>query len=153
MSDKQQSTLYVAIVPTEGHAYYLNEERKLVAVPLDGGYAYVAGPEVSDPDDGSGEVDWLRAFESDSEREAVSRIASTLRVLPDDATAPRGRVDYGKAAVETGTPEHDWESARSSATTTVTNVLHYLDSIGEDDPAAILSSAAAGYFAEKEGPA
>jgi hypothetical protein len=153
MSDKQQSTLYVAIVPTEGHAYYLNEERKLVAVPLDGGYAYVAGPEVSDPDDGSGEVDWLRAFESDSEREAVSRIASTLRVLPDDATAPRGRVDYGKAAVETGTPEHDWGSARSSATTTVTNVLHYLDSIGEDDPAAILSSAAANYFAEKDSSA
>lgn len=93
MSDKKKQTLFVAIVPSQGSAYYLVEEDGLegmVQVPLDEGWAHIAGPEVCDPDDGGGEVDWERAFESDAEAEPVRQVARTLRCLPEDATAPAG---------------------------------------------------------------
>ena len=90
MQDETRPTRYVAIVPSQGSAYYLVEGDGLIQVPLDGGYAYVAGPEVDHPDDGGGEVDWERGFESDAQAEPVRQIARTLRCLPPDATAPGG---------------------------------------------------------------
>lgn len=90
MPNQDQPTRYVAIVPSLGSAYYLPEVERLVQVPMDEGYVHVAGPEVRDPEDGSGEVDWERGFESDAEAEAVRQIARTLSCLPEDATAPGG---------------------------------------------------------------
>ena len=58
---------------------------------------------------------------------------------------------HGKAAIDAGTPDRGRNDERTDATSTVTNVLHYLDGIGEEDPASILASAATHYFAEKEG--
>ncbi len=58
--------------------------------------------------------------------------------------------DLGRAAVDAGVPNRSQADPRTEATVAITNVLHYLDSTGEEDPAAILSSAATHFFAEKE---
>ncbi len=87
MQDNADPTRYVAIVPSQGSAYYLDGE-DLVQTPLDDGYAFVAGPRVSDPDDGGGAVDWDRGFETPAEAEPVRQVARVLRCLPPDATAP-----------------------------------------------------------------
>lgn len=80
-------TRFVAIVPTQGSAYYLNGG--LIQVPLDSdGYAYVAGPHTIEPADGGGEVDWNYAFETDAKAEPIRQIYRVLRSLPPDATAP-----------------------------------------------------------------
>lgn len=64
---------------------------------------------------------------------------------------PRRCAQHGRAAVDAGTPDRGQEDERTDAIDTVANVLHYLDSIGEEDPPAILSSAVTYYYAEKEG--
>ena len=58
---------------------------------------------------------------------------------------------YGKAAVDAGTPDRGQNDECTDAIDTVANILHHLDSIGEEDPPAILSSAVTHYYAEKEG--
>ena len=89
MSDTKNRTLFVAIVPSHGSAYHLSEGEALVQVPLDTeGYAQVAGPTVSLPDDGGGEVDWDLGFASAAEAEPVRQVERTLRCLPADATLP-----------------------------------------------------------------
>jgi hypothetical protein len=58
--------------------------------------------------------------------------------------------DLGRAAVDAGVPNRGRHDLRADATVAVTNILHYLDGSGEEDPASILSSAATHFFAEKE---
>jgi hypothetical protein len=87
MQDNTDRTLFVAIVPSQGSAYYLDGE-DLVQTPLDDGYAFVAGPRVTDPDDGGGAVDWDRGFTTPAEAEPVRQVERVLRCLPGDATAP-----------------------------------------------------------------
>lgn len=82
------STRFVVIVPAEGSAYYL-DGGALIQAPLENdGYAYIAGPDIPQPDAGIAEVDWDRAFETPAEAEPLRQIERTLRCLPDDATAP-----------------------------------------------------------------
>lgn len=85
MSD---TTRFVAIVPSQGSAYYLEGGEGLIQVPLDEGYAYVAGPHVHQPDTDGGEVDWERGFPSLAAAEPVRQVERILRCLPEDATAP-----------------------------------------------------------------
>jgi hypothetical protein len=63
---------------------------------------------------------------------------------------PRQCAQYGRAAVDAGTPDRGQEDERTDAIDTVANILHYLDSRGEQDPPAILASAVTHYYAEKE---
>jgi len=58
---------------------------------------------------------------------------------------------FGRAAIDAGTPDRGQNDERTDATDAVTNILHYLASVGEEEPADILSSAATHFFAEKEG--
>lgn len=58
---------------------------------------------------------------------------------------------FGRAAIDAGTPDRGQNDERTDATDAVTNILHYLATVGEEEPAAILSSAATHFFAEKEG--
>lgn len=58
---------------------------------------------------------------------------------------------FGKAAVDAGTPDRGQNDERTDAIDAVANILHYLDDCGEEDPAAILASAATHYFAERSG--
>lgn len=62
----------------------------------------------------------------------------------------RQRAQLGKAALHAGGLGRGRDDRRTDAIEVVANVLHYLESIGADDPAAMLSSAATHYFAEKE---
>ena len=88
MHDPTRQTRFVAIVPSQGSAYYVFHE-DLIQVPLDcDGHAFVAGPHTPHPEDGGGAVDWHRAFASEAEAEPVRRIDRVLRSLPADATAP-----------------------------------------------------------------
>jgi hypothetical protein len=87
MPDKS-TTRFVAIVPSQGSAYYLEDGEGLIQVPLDEGYAYVAGPHVHQPDTDGGEVDWERGFPSLAAAEPVRQVERILRCLPADATAP-----------------------------------------------------------------
>lgn len=64
---------------------------------------------------------------------------------------PRRSAEFGKAALDAGTPDRGRDDERTGAIGAVANILHYLESVGEEDPAAILSSAATHYFAEREG--
>jgi hypothetical protein len=59
--------------------------------------------------------------------------------------------EFGQAAVDAGTPDRGQNDERTDATDAVANILHYLASVGEPEPADILSSAATHFFAEKEG--
>jgi hypothetical protein len=62
------------------------------------------------------------------------------------------RAALGKRAVDAGTPDREGDgSNRTDAIDTVANVLHYLASVGEDEPAGMLSSAAAHFYVETEG--
>lgn len=89
MHDPSRQTRFVAIVPSQGSAYYVFHE-DLIQVPLDGdGYALIAGPHVLYPEDGGGAVDWGRAFASEEQAEPIRRIDRVLRTLPADAIAPR----------------------------------------------------------------
>lgn len=63
---------------------------------------------------------------------------------------PRRLAEFGRAAIDAGTPDRGADEERAEAIGAVANVLHYLDSIGEEDPEAILASAATHYFAERE---
>jgi hypothetical protein len=64
---------------------------------------------------------------------------------------PRESARLGKAALDVGARDRGAESDHDDAIDAVANILHYLDGRGEEDPAALLASAAALYFAEKEG--
>lgn len=64
---------------------------------------------------------------------------------------PRRSAQFGKAAVDAGTPDRGKNDERTDAIDTVANVLHHLDSVGEEDPASILASAVTHYYAEKAG--
>lgn len=64
---------------------------------------------------------------------------------------PRRCAQFGKAAVDAGTPDRGQDDERTNAIDAVANVLHHLDSLGEEDPPAILASAVTHYYAEKEG--
>jgi len=64
---------------------------------------------------------------------------------------PKRSARFGKAAVDAGTPDRGKNDERTDAIDTVANVLHYLDACGEEDPAAILASAATHYLAERSG--
>jgi len=64
---------------------------------------------------------------------------------------PQRCADFGKAAVDAGTPDRGQDDERTDAIDAVANILHYLDSIGEEEPTAILASAATHFFADKEG--
>lgn len=59
------------------------------------------------------------------------------------------RVAWGGTAVAHGCPDQD-EPDRERAIDTVANVLHWLADQGEEDPAAILSSAAAHFLQEDQ---
>lgn len=61
------------------------------------------------------------------------------------------RAEFGKRALDVGTPDRGDDGDRTDAIDTVANILHYLRSVGEDEPAAMLSSAAAHFYAETEG--
>jgi hypothetical protein len=61
------------------------------------------------------------------------------------------RAMFGKRAVDAGTPDRGDDGDRTDAIDTVGNVLHFLASAGEDEPAGMLSSAAAHFYAETEG--
>jgi hypothetical protein len=88
MSDLSR-TRFVAIVPSQGSAYYLLEGGALIQVPLDSeGSAFIIGPDGLDPQDGGAVVDWDYAFESPAQAEPVRQVERTLRCLPADATAP-----------------------------------------------------------------
>ncbi|HEY2333625.1 MAG TPA: hypothetical protein VGH58_01285 [Solirubrobacterales bacterium] len=63
----------------------------------------------------------------------------------------RRSAQFGKAVVDVGTPDRGQNDERTDAIDAVANVLHYLDSVGEEDPTAILASAVTHYYAEKEG--
>jgi hypothetical protein len=56
----------------------------------------------------------------------------------------------GKAALDVGARDRGRESNSDDAIDAIANILHYLESCGEEDPAALLASAVALYFAEKE---
>jgi hypothetical protein len=62
---------------------------------------------------------------------------------------PRESARLGKAALDVGARDRGTGSERDDAIDTVANILHHLESRGEEDPAAILASAAALYFAER----
>lgn len=64
---------------------------------------------------------------------------------------PKRSAEFGRAAVDAGTPDRGQNDDRTDATDAVANILHYLQSIGEEEPADILSSAATHFFAEKQG--
>jgi hypothetical protein len=64
---------------------------------------------------------------------------------------PRRSAQYGKAAVDAGTPDRGQDDERTDAIDAVANILHHLDGLGEEDPPAILASAVTHYYAEKEG--
>ena len=61
------------------------------------------------------------------------------------------RAELGRAAVDAGCADRDRNDDRTAATDTITNVLHYLASVGEVEPELVLSSAATHYFAERQG--
>lgn len=60
------------------------------------------------------------------------------------------RAAYGLAAMQAGSPDRGEQEERSDAIDAITNILHYLGSVGEDDPTAVLSSAASHYLTESE---
>jgi hypothetical protein len=63
---------------------------------------------------------------------------------------PRRRAAFGKAAVDAGTPDRGKNDNRTDAIDVVANILHWLRSIDEPDPAAILSSAATHFLVERD---
>ncbi|HET7588673.1 MAG TPA: hypothetical protein VFK14_00595 [Solirubrobacterales bacterium] len=68
-----------------------------------------------------------------------------------EAGTPERAAAFGGRAVEVGTPDRGTNDDRTDAIDAIANVLHWLDSRGEPDPAACLSIAATHYFAECEG--
>lgn len=60
------------------------------------------------------------------------------------------RAAYGLAAMQAGSPDRGEQEERSDAIDAITNILHYLGSVGEDDPTAILSTAASHYLTESD---
>lgn len=77
-------TRFVAIVPDQGSAYYREPEGGLIQVPiLRGGIVEVPMPGAFKDGD-EGEVDWLRAFESEDDAESVRAVERALEAVPDD---------------------------------------------------------------------
>lgn len=62
----------------------------------------------------------------------------------------RRPADFGRAAVDAGVSIRGQADDCTEATIAITNILHFLDDAGEEDPASILSSAATHFFSEKE---
>lgn len=77
---------FVAIVPEQGSAYFLEPNGALIQVPLlIGGLVEVPEPgRFKDGDEA--EVEWFRAFESDAEAETVRVVERALAAIPDDLT-------------------------------------------------------------------
>jgi hypothetical protein len=67
-----------------------------------------------------------------------------------EAGTPERASAFGGQAVEAGSPDCGQNDDRTDAIDTIANILHWLDSRGEPDPAACLPSAATHYFAECE---
>ena len=63
---------------------------------------------------------------------------------------PRRRAAFGKAAVDAGTPDRGQNDNRTDAIDAVANILHWLRSVDEPDPAAILNSAATQFLVERD---
>lgn len=74
-----------------------------------------------------------------------------VMIEPEEGNARRAM--FGGRAVDAGSVDRGKSDDRTDAIDTVANVLHWLQGIGEDDPAAILNSAASHFFAETEGEA
>lgn len=60
------------------------------------------------------------------------------------------RARFGEEAVEVGTPDRGQNDDRTDAIDTVANILHWLASLGEDDPVGILSSASSHFLVESD---
>jgi hypothetical protein len=81
-------------------------------------------------------------------RPTASRSPSHRNHDQEAIVDPRQRAQLGKAALDAGTSSRRRDDERTDAIEVVANVLHYLESLGEDDPAALLASAATHFFAE-----
>jgi hypothetical protein len=84
------------------------------------------------------------------DRPPFTRVLSVEPEPRGEAGTPERAAAFGGRAVEVGSPDRGQNDDRTDAIDTITNVLHWLGSRGEGDPAACLSSAAAHYFAECE---
>jgi|GEM_PF-6469494 len=77
---------FVAIVPEQGSAYYLEPGGGLIQVPmLRDGTVTVPEPGTFKGGD-EAEVDWHCAFEDDADAHSVRKVERALRAIPDDLT-------------------------------------------------------------------
>jgi hypothetical protein len=97
-------------------------------------------------DDETGSIETLIDYKNALE----DRVRDLAGDPSGEAGTPERAAAFGGRAVEVGSPDRGQNDDRTDAIDTVANVLHWLGSRGEDDPAACLSSAATHYFAESE---
>lgn len=112
-------TRFVAIVPEQGSAYYRGPEGGLIQVPiLADGIVEVPMPGATKEGD-EGEVDWLRAFESEADAESVRAVERALEAIPDDLAASiaphRFNLSIRLGADEMSTPEAVAAALRQAA--------------------------------------
>ena len=112
-------TRFVAIVPDQGSAYYREPGGELIQVPILADGTVVAPEPGAFKGGDEGEVDWLRAFESEAEAESVRAIERALQAIPDDlanSIAPyRFNLSIQLGADEMRTPEQVAGALRRAA--------------------------------------
>ena len=99
--------------------------------------------------DDEGGVDALVDYKNALEDRLAALIDA--RAIPMGLPPNERRAAFGKRALDAGTPDRGDDGERTDAIDTVANVLHHLRSVGEPEPAAMLSSAAAHFYAETDG--
>lgn len=109
------------------------------------------GIEVADPLDGPD-----KAFLGEVEVEQLEEMREILAAFglrgagedePQEGNARRAM--FGGRGVDVGSPDRGGNDDRTDAGDTIANVLHWLDSIGDEEPLSILDTARNHYEAEK----